>query len=491
MVGEAFTSWMKKRWQIVYAVFLIVLVPVLIVANTVHSVKTFKRNTDIALQRQAVVIGRMFNVASRGLSAYDSAEMQNLVEEVASSIGEDVYALEVLVPDGKAITSESFKVVASLDKDSIGRSTNDVQAVLSWTQNQAIAFLSNSPVRTATATAEERSVGNVRYWSVIMPLTDPSGGREGLLFMKLSLSTIDDIIAATLFRSYLFLTITVLITVLILASNTRLFQYALLFRKLKEVDKMKDEFISVASHELKAPIAALKGFISLFLDNAFGPFKGVAREKMGVLMLLSDRLGDLVEDLLNVSRIEQGRMKMEREPTQPEEVIASIMDEFEARAKEKNLKFAFAKPDTPLPKIFVDPFRLKQVLANIISNAIKYSVKGSIEVRAFLEDGSVRLKVTDTGLGMSPEARERLFTKFYRIQNDETREIPGTGLGLWITKQLVELQDGKIFVDSIEGVGTQMTVMFPAMSDEDVKATLAKNTKEDTEFTERADVSKT
>lgn len=481
MLGATLTSWMKRHWQIVYAIFLIILVPILIVANTIYSVNTFKRNTDIALQRQAVLVGKMFNIAARDYSAHDSVAMQNLIEEIAAQVGSDIYALEVLVPDGKDIASESFEVVASVDTAAIGRKTSEVQAVLSWTQNQAFAFLSNSPVRTAAPSPEERVRGDDRYWSVIMPITDPSGGREGLLFMKLSLSTIDAIVSATLLRSYFFLVITVLITILILASNTRLFQYALLFRKLKEVDKMKDEFISVASHELKAPIAALKGFISLFLDNAFGPFKGVAREKMDILMLLSDRLGDLVEDLLNVSQIEQGSMDIDQEPIQPEELIETIMDEFEARAKEKGLKFEFDKPDTSLPKIFVDPHRLKQVLANLISNAIKYSLKGTVEIRAFLDEGHVRLKVTDTGLGMSPEARERLFTKFYRIQNDETREIPGTGLGLWITKQLVELQDGKIFVDSIEGVGTQMTVMFPAMSEDDVKKAIAHAAKEEAE----------
>lgn len=478
MIGEAVTTWLRKHWQIVYAVFLIILVPILIIANTLYSVRTFKRNTDIALQRQAVVVGRMFDVAARDHSAHDGTAMQNLIGDVAAEIGEDVYALEVLVPDGEDIASESFKVVASMDRAAVGRTTNDVQAILAWSQNQPFAFLSGSPVRTIAPDPSEVRSSDTRFWSVIMPITDPSGGKEGLLFMKLSLTTIDGIVANTLFRSYIFLAVTVLITVLILASNTRLFQYALLFRKLKEVDKMKDEFISVASHELKAPIAALKGFISLFLDNAFGPFKGIARDKMNILMTLSERLGDLVEDLLNVSRIEQGRLDMDQEPIQPEEVVAAIMDEFEARAKEKGLKFEFVKPDEPLPKIFVDPARLKQVLANLVSNAIKYSVKGSVEVRAFMEEDMVRLKVTDTGLGMSPEARERLFTKFYRIQTDETREIPGTGLGLWITKQIVELQDGKIFVDSIEGVGTQMTVMFPPMSEDDVKKAIADAEKE-------------
>lgn len=472
-------EWIRKRWQIIYAVFLIILVPVLIVVNTLLAVNSFRKNTDIALQRQALVIGRMFNVAAQDKSVADAGAMQTLIEDIADEIGDDVYAMDVLVPSGDALQSESFTITASLASDAIGRSTSGVQHVLAWTQDEAFAFLTNDPTLSSAPVELAERVRSGRYWTVILPLHDDGGKRVGLLFMKLSLSTIDAIVSDALLRSYIFLAVTVLITVLILASNTRLFQYAVLFKKLKEVDKMKDEFISVASHELKAPIAALKGFISLFLDNAFGPFKGVARDKMQVLMLLSDRLGNLVEDLLNVSRIEQGRLAMKQVPTQPEDVIKLIMEEFESNAVEKKLAFTFKKPAALMPKIFVDPDRLKQVLANIISNAIKYTPQGSVTITTFTEDDNVKIKCTDTGLGMSPEARERLFTKFYRIQTDDTREIPGTGLGLWITKQIVEMQDGHIYVDSIEKVGTQTTVMFPAMSEEAVKKAEAKEKTED------------
>ncbi|HJV32630.1 MAG TPA: HAMP domain-containing sensor histidine kinase, partial [Patescibacteria group bacterium] len=170
-----------------------------------------------------------------------------------------------------------------------------------------------------------------------------------------------------------------------------------------------------------------------------------------------------VEDLLNVSRIEQGRLSIDAVPTQPEEIVRGVMDELETNAKNKSLAFAFEAPAAPLPKIAVDPARLKQVLVNIVGNAIKYTPKGSVTVSAYLDDGKVKIKCTDTGLGMSPQARTRLFEKFYRIATDATRTIPGTGLGLWITKQLVELQKGQIYVDSIEGVGTQMSIVFPVI----------------------------
>lgn len=452
----------KKYWQIIYAVVLIVLVPILIVINTLYAVDGFKKDTDVALQRQALIVGRLFNVAAQE-SLDDRARLQSLVEDVAGQVGE-VRALEVLVPDGEALPSERFRIVASLDRDAVGKTSSQVQNVLAWTQDEAFAFLTRADNATSADDDQPRASGK-RYWGVIMPLVDQAGTKRALVFMKLSLETLDARVAATLFRSYLLLALTVLLTVLILASNTRLFQYALLFRKLKEVDKMKDEFISMASHELMTPISAIKGFLSLFLENAFGPFQGVAREKMTTLYTLSERLGDLVEDLLNVSRIEQGRLSIDPKPSQPEELVRGVMEELETNAKNKGLAFAFEAPAAPLPKIAVDPARMKQVLVNIIGNAIKYTPKGSVTVSAYLEDGKVKIKCTDTGLGMSAQARARLFEKFYRIATDETRSIPGTGLGLWITKQLVELQGGQIYVDSIEGVGTQMSIVFPALSE--------------------------
>ncbi|HJV32428.1 MAG TPA: histidine kinase dimerization/phospho-acceptor domain-containing protein, partial [Patescibacteria group bacterium] len=329
---------LKKYWQIIYAAALIVAVPILIVVNTLYAVRGFKEDTDVALQRQALIVGRLFNVAAEDALS-DPAKLQAIVEKVAGQVGE-TRALEVLVPDGDALPSERFRIMASLDRSAVGKTSSQVQNVLAWTQDEAFAFLTRSDNPSSADDVLQRASGK-RYWGVIMPIQDAAGAKKALVFMKLSLETLDARVAATLFRSYLLLALTVLVTVLILASNTRLFQYALLFRKLKEVDKMKDEFISMASHELMTPISALKGFLSLFLENAFGPFQGVAREKLQVLFTISERLGELVEDLLNVSRIEQGRLKIDPVPTQAEDVIRLVMGELESNAKGKQLAFAF------------------------------------------------------------------------------------------------------------------------------------------------------
>jgi signal transduction histidine kinase len=177
---------------------------------------------------------------------------------------------------------------------------------------------------------------------------------------------------------------------------------------------------------------------------------------------IATHLAGLVEDLLDVSRIEQGRMSMDLEELSPEEIVSEVVEQLHFEAEKKGLAFDYRKPAQPLPLIKVDKSRLKQVLINLCSNAIKYTPKGSVTVTTELdEENRVEIKITDTGLGMSAEAREKLFQKFYRVKTDDTRDIPGTGLGLWITKQIVELMSGKIYVDSIEKIGTQASVTFP------------------------------
>ncbi len=457
-IGAA-AMFLRKNWQIAYAAVLILLVPVTIVLNTFFVINAFRRTVDVELQRTALMIGKMVNVTSADLYG-DPVKMQARIEAIAQVLPE-IKMLDVLTKEG-----EDFKVVASLYKDAIGRTAHGNQNILAWYNDQAIAVLTKSArsagVDDKLTTEEVRS--NDRYWSVVMPLTDSSGKEVYLLSAKVSLKVIDDLVSSNLFWSYVWLLITVLIVILVLASNTRLFEYAILFRKLKEVDKMKDDFISMASHELRAPITAIRGYLSLFLEDAFGKLDDKPKGILKTTFAIATHLAGLVEDLLDVSRIEQGRMKMDLEPVQSEDLVQEVVEQLHFEAEKKKLAFEFRRPAQPLPRIEIDKSRLKQVLINLCSNAIKYTPSGSVTVTTELKDGEqVEIKVTDTGLGMSAEARERLFQKFYRVKTDATRDIPGTGLGLWITKQIVELMKGRIYVDSIEKVGTQASVIFPAL----------------------------
>jgi signal transduction histidine kinase len=246
---------------------------------------------------------------------------------------------------------------------------------------------------------------------------------------------------------------------LLLLVNSRLFQYAILYRKLRELDKAKDDFISIASHELRTPITAMSGFFSMLADGSYGKISKKTKESVLFMSANVGRLQSLVEDLLNVSKLQQGKMKMDVEKCDVEKIIEETVRSLTPNAAKKKLSL---KKDLQ-KNIFVntDHDRLKQVLINLIGNSIKYTKKGKVTVTLTSEKGKAKIVVKDTGIGMSSSEQERLFEKFYRAQNTKTADIEGTGLGLWITKAIVELMGGKIYVNSIENTGTQVTVTIP------------------------------
>ncbi|MBU4350891.1 HAMP domain-containing histidine kinase [Patescibacteria group bacterium] len=298
-----------------------------------------------------------------------------------------------------------------------------------------------------------------RFWQVALPLKDISGKKEAILSMKISSKKIDDFAANTRFDSQILLFLTIFVVILFLAFTVRIWDYAILYRKIKEVDQMKDEFISIASHELRTPLTVTKGYLSMILEGTFGKIENPEIEKaMRTAAKSNERLEGLVEDLLNVSRIDQGRLPVVTKPTEIEPIIRDIVSQLKVNADEKGLALDYTEAIVKLPLVLADQERLTQVLINLIGNSVKYTEKGSVKVTALVKNNMVEIKIIDTGIGMSGEEQKHLFEKFYRVQNEKTGKIVGTGLGLWITKQIIELMKGVITLESMEGVGTQVTV---------------------------------
>ena len=446
MIKKGNNFLLRQSHQVIYAIVLILLIPLAIILNTIWSVKAFQTDIDISLQRQALMVGQIFDSSVYDGIA-DQTEIQAKVKQIEAS-GIEIRNFDILTKEG-----DDFRIVASFNENKIGNSTSDLNYVISWHQNEAVATLVSG--------VSEDGGDSERLWEIAMPLKNSQGEKEALLSLRLSLKLIDELVRDTLTQSYAILAITVLIVILLLAINTRLFEHAILFRKLKEVDKMKDEFISIASHELRTPITTLKGFVSMALEGDYGDLNEQGRKGFKIMEASANRLGALVEDLLNVSRIEQNRLAVNSKVVNLVDILASLEAEFEFRIQEKGLKFKLIKEGN-LPKVWADEDKLRQVLVNLIGNAVKYTKQGEIELIAKIEDAKfVTLNVKDTGFGMDAKEREGLFEKFYRIQGKETKGIVGTGLGLWITKQLVELMGGKIYVDSIKHVGSQFYFTVP------------------------------
>jgi len=227
-------------------------------------------------------------------------------------------------------------------------------------------------------------------------------------------------------------------------------------------EQMKQELISIATHELRTPITGIKGYLDMILDGDTGGVNSETKEVVEELVVINGHIADLVDDLLNIGRIEQGRMEVK--PVEMNLILSvhNLIKELSASAKDKNLEIVF-NPPKGLPQVKADPERVKQILTNLLGNAIKYTQKGKVEIILESKGREVMCHVKDTGLGISKEDQKKLFKKFSRIKNEKTRSITGTGLGLWIVKQIIEMMAGKIWVESVEGKGSTFSISLPAV----------------------------
>jgi len=225
--------------------------------------------------------------------------------------------------------------------------------------------------------------------------------------------------------------------------------------KLKELDNLKTEFLSLASHQFRSPLAAIKGYASLIMEGSYGEVNSAVREAVSRIFQSSDGLTKVVQDFLDVSRIEKGSMKYEFERVDLRDLVQETIDGLEPNIIAAGLEISLKASDK---EFFVraDKSKLQQVITNIIDNAQKYTKEGSISVSLENEAGKIILKVKDTGLGIGKENIDRLFAKFVRNKGASKVNVKGTGLGLYLAKKVMEAHSGRVWVES-EGVGEGST----------------------------------
>jgi signal transduction histidine kinase len=303
------------------------------------------------------------------------------------------------------------------------------------------------------------TMGSDRYFMTARAITGDTGV-EAIAVTSQSLSEADRRVSTSLRDSTLLLIAIVILIMLLFIRHARIVDYAALYKKLLEVDELKDSFISMASHELKSPLAVIRGYIEYLKDD----FDDVEKrlEYLRRIDVSAEELRQLIDDILDVSRIEMGRLRFTPEYVSVVPVLEEVTAMFTEAAKSKELTVSLEVDDTARETtVRLDRGRFKQVMVNLLSNAIKYTLAGSIRVEASVAQGMVTVSVRDTGIGMTREEQEKLFGKFYRVEADEAKGVSGTGLGLWITRYIVEHMDGTISVESIKGEGSRFVVTFP------------------------------
>lgn len=220
--------------------------------------------------------------------------------------------------------------------------------------------------------------------------------------------------------------------------------------ELRQLDEAKSEFISIASHQLRTPLTIIKGYISMMQEGSFGPVPPVIMENLEKVYLSNERLIRLVENLLDISRIESGRQDFKWEKIHLEDIAQTVADNLKTTAKVKGLKLFFHKPKKPTPAVTADANKIHEVIMNFIDNAIKYTEKGEINVYVISEPQKkiVTFFVKDTGRGLDKNVKPYLFRKFSRGKGSFTIHTEGIGLGLYVAKMIIDAHHGRIWAES-------------------------------------------
>lgn len=447
-----FRFFTEEKKQLLFIISLAILIPAVLFFNTYYNVGSLKSIIQRVMEEKAVSIERMVGFSFQDLSS-SSQQLQNKISQITQA-NTEINKLRILTP----LQNGNFKIIASSDQVDIGSIVSDLHYQIPWDRGEAIKY--------------HNSLEAPLDWQIVSPIYDQKNNKIGLVEISLSFAQVERAVNSGIKYSYIFLLISIILIFLLFGTNNKIYREVVLAQKIKEIDKMKDEFISMASHELRTPITVIKDYLEEIIDGSFGQINKEIKEPLQIVLASSNRLSELVEDLLNVSRIEQGRIKLNLVPVDVVPFIKNIVDQMRIHAEKKGLKLIYQVPsekNIKTPPILADQDRLKQVLINLIGNSIKYTPKGEVivSVKYLIQDKSLEIKVSDTGIGMSAKDQEKLFGKFYRIRNKKTADIQGTGLGLWITKQLVEMMSGKILVSSIEGKGSEFSLYFPIIASKD------------------------
>jgi PAS domain S-box-containing protein len=237
-----------------------------------------------------------------------------------------------------------------------------------------------------------------------------------------------------------------------------------IFRDItKEVDsdRAKSEFVSTVSHELRTPVTAIKGYTDLIYSGMVGEINDNQKQFLGIVKSNTERLTALINDLLDISRVETGRVRFEPEPVQLGDIIKNVIDALAPNAEDKEHTLNL-KVEAGLAEIMGDPNRLNQVFTNLVGNAIKYTPEGGqIDVAVYSVEEAVRADVRDNGIGIGAEDLGKIFERFYRADHPLVQESRGSGLGLSIVKMFVEMHGGRVWAESDAGTGSTFTVLLP------------------------------
>ncbi|HCJ52503.1 MAG TPA: hypothetical protein DIS62_05920 [Candidatus Kerfeldbacteria bacterium] len=232
--------------------------------------------------------------------------------------------------------------------------------------------------------------------------------------------------------------------------------------EIKKNEGRRTEFVSIVSHQLRTPLSVIRGYLEALVNEDQGKLNPEQKEYLSDTLRINNEMIELVNDYLNAAQLDEGTIKVHPEKTHIEDIVEETVENMMTFAKASNCELTFQKPKTPLPEVVTDVIKMRQVVENIISNAVKYTGRGGTVTTSLEQrDQTVIFTCKDSGIGIPKDQQDEIFTRFFRGHNVIGHDTQGSGLGLYTAKVIITALKGKIWFDSEEGKGTAMHVSIP------------------------------
>ncbi|MCB9813894.1 HAMP domain-containing histidine kinase [Candidatus Nomurabacteria bacterium] len=429
---------MRLNSRLLLVGVLVFIFPLLFVWITQNFFTTAYHNINTSEKKRVSLIQDSISVALRSSSEADKL-VSDLID-VYKKENSDLTKIRVVEK-----IDDNFVIIQSADKQLVNTNEKTDQLY------RSLPLSSNG-----SSLIVESIIDGERTWQVFRSV-ETLDDRSMYIFSEHRFGLIDSVMAARRQQSYFGLSAIFVFLILLAYWLNRQVHWKAGYDKMVLQLEDRDMFSNMIAHEFRSPLTAIKGYAS-FLEESKTLSKDEVRFASNIHKS-AERLVVLVNDFLEVARLQSGKLKIEPSEVDMSDVLAGVTDDLRGMAEEKGLKLIFNRPEKKL-MMFTDPARMIQVMTNIITNAIKYTDSGSVELECVKIPGEVTVRVKDTGTGISAEDQQKLFAPFTRVGGVDTSKITGTGLGMWITRQLVVLLGGNVGVESIKGVGTHVVITF-------------------------------
>lgn len=436
-IFERALRYVKDHPQLFFVLVLLFVVPFLFLYSGQQFLNIARSNQD-RLEKDRIGLLQDSFVSLLYASHFSTSTAQTEMTRIAK-LNPDITGFSLTHLENKNIVT-----LASLATSTIGK------------RETYTDYYRSATVRTDESLIFETYTDQGRQWLVYRAV-EVTPGDFYFVSNHVSLAAVDSLFKQREYQALWSLIYIYLLIIGLAYWHIRLTDYHYLYVKAEKESHMKDLFTNMIAHELKAPLTAIRGYASMMSEHA-----SVA-EQMTYAQRIeesSERLLGIIKDLLDVARIQSGKLSVERVNTDVSKVVEAVIRELLPTAKEKGIRLLATGVGDAQPCV-TDPQRLQQAITNLVSNAIKYTDHGDITVSVDRKIGELELRVKDTGMGISANDQRKLFAPFFRVDSTDVRNISGTGLGMWITRQLIELMGGSVNVESIEGVGTHVIVTLP------------------------------